>query len=102
MRGTGCCVLWLILAAAPTAPAAAPPAADAARPEAEAGLALRSSRIESAAQTGGRFALRARLAPQAHGGELREGGDFVLLGRLSKAAVDCDGDSLFRDGFEGN
>lgn len=66
-------------------------------------LALRAAQLERAPEGTGRFQVRARLAREATAGELREGREFVLLGRLAKAgAAACGSHTLFRDGFEGS
>jgi hypothetical protein len=55
----------------------------------------------ASASTSGRYTLRARLAPEASAGELREGANFTLIGRFAKGAVICSaGDAIFRNGFE--
>lgn len=82
----------------------APPScsADAAQ-GAPSGLRLRSEPvIEAAPQRGQRFSVRARFAPVPSAGELREGPNFTLIGRLAKGAASCDFSAVFSDGFEGN
>lgn len=74
--------------------------------EADAGadlsrLRLVSSHTEPAPQQSGRYSLRARFQREEREGELREGGDFVLIGRIAKAGASCDANALFRNGFEG-
>jgi hypothetical protein len=65
-------------------------------------FALRQAQLERDAVGAGRFRVKARLAPVETPGERRERGDFVLIGRLSKAgAAACGSDTLFRNGFEG-
>ena len=64
------------------------------------GLRLKQSQVEPR-QSSGRYTVRARFAADAPGGELREGGDFVLIGRLAKGGVVCTPtDAVFGDGFE--
>jgi hypothetical protein len=66
------------------------------------GLRLKASSVEPS-QSSGRYTMRARFAAEEKGGELREGGDFVLIGRIAKGGVVCTPtDTLFRDGFEGS
>ena len=62
---------------------------------------LERSIVEPAAQEGGRYRVRARIAPAEQAGELREGDNFVLIGRIApKAASGCSTSTLFRNGFE--
>jgi hypothetical protein len=94
-------LLATLLLAGPLVAAAAPPPAAVETPVPR--LALRSAQLERAAQGEGRFAIKARLAPAESAGELREGGDFVLIGRLQKAgAAACGSGTVFKNGFEGN
>ena len=46
--------------------------------------------------------MKARFAREESAGELREGGDFVLIGRFAKTGVSCDFTEIFSNGFEGN
>jgi hypothetical protein len=63
---------------------------------------LKQTRVEAAPPRSGRYTLRARLAPAESAGELRDGGDFTLIGRFAKAAANCGigGAAIFRDGFD--
>ena len=72
-------------------------------PARESRLRLRETRLDTAPEHGGRYTVRGRISPVASAGELREGDNFVLIGRFAKAGVGCGpaGDSIFRDGFEG-
>lgn len=63
-------------------------------------LRLVSYSIDTAQQESVRFSVRARFQREAIAGELREGGDFNLIGRFAKAGVGCDADTVFRNGFE--
>ena len=66
------------------------------------GARYRLLRVEGDRSASGRFTVRARLAPRATAGELREGGSFSLIGRLAKGNAICAiGGALLRDGFEG-
>lgn len=83
----------LVLAADPVSNA------EAANPSSR--LRLVSSTTQAAPQQSGRYSLRARFAPAESAGELREGGDFTLIGRFAKGAVICSSDgAVFRNGFE--
>jgi hypothetical protein len=91
-------MLGLTAAAGSAAEAPSPSAADA-----PARLSLKHvPRIEAAPQQGGRYSLKARFAREESAGELREGGDFVLIGRFAKTGVSCDFTEIFSNGFEGN
>lgn len=68
---------------------------------ASAQLRLVTSHTEPAPQQSGRYSLRARFQREESAGELREGGEFELLGRFTKAGASCDANTLFRNGFEG-
>lgn len=57
-------------------------------------------RIESALQQSGRYTLTARFAREESAGDLREGGDFALIGRFAKTGVSCDAGAIFSNGFE--
>jgi hypothetical protein len=63
-------------------------------------LRLKQAQIEPKPSSG-RYTVRARFAAEEAGGELREGGDFVLIGRIAKGGVVCTPlDAIFDDGFE--
>ena len=63
-------------------------------------LRLKQSQVQPR-QSSGRYTVRARFAAEEPGGELREGGDFVLIGRIAKGGVVCaPTDAVFGDGFE--
>lgn len=73
--------------------------AEAVKPS-DSGLRLKPSSIEPR-QSSGRYTMHARFAEEEKAGELREGGDFVLIGRIAKGGVACNPtDSIFRNGFE--
>ena len=64
---------------------------------------LKSSTLAAAPLQAGRYSLRARFAPAESAGELREGNNYTLIGRLAKGGVNCGiGGPIFSDGFEGN
>lgn len=66
-------------------------------------LSLKSSpRIEAAPQHGGRFTLKARIAREEKAGELRQGDQFTLIGRIGLLGESCDFSVLFSNGFEGS
>ena len=100
----GCLALLLLAptltrAGEPATSAEATAAASAATPR----FTLKSSSTEAAPQQSGRYSLRARFAPVASAGELREGENFTLIGRFAKTVVGCGTGGLpFSDGFEGN
>jgi hypothetical protein len=90
----------LLLLAGMSCPA---PAQAADEPARGSRFSLRDARIEAAPERAGRYSVRGRIAPVASAGELREGENFVLIGRFAKAGVGCgaDGGLIFRNGFEG-
>lgn len=63
-------------------------------------LSLKSTRIEPALEHAGRYTLSGRFAAAESVGELREGGHFVLIGRIAKGGVSCDAGTIFSNGFE--
>lgn len=76
-------------------------ASDNTPPNAPPRLALKQApRIESALQQSGRYTLTARFAREESAGELREGGDFALIGRFAKTGLSCDAGAIFSNGFE--
>jgi hypothetical protein len=76
--------------------------ADAAPPApAPSRYTLKQATVEPAPQRTGRYALRGRFAKAESAGELREGENFVLIGRFAKAGVGCSVGRIFQNGFEG-
>lgn len=63
-------------------------------------LSLKSARIEPAPAHAGRYTISGRFAAAESAGELREGGDFVLIGRFAKGNINCDAGTIFLNGFE--
>jgi len=63
-------------------------------------LRLVSCATEPTPQPSGRHSLRARFQREERVGELREGGEFALIGRFAKAGVGCDANTIFRNGIE--
>lgn len=98
MRRVALATALLLIAAAPVAAAQSRTQQAAQRPE----LRLAAQQVEPAAQSAGRFRLRARFAPAESAGELREAKDLHLIGRFAKAGASCDASFVFRNGFEGN
>jgi hypothetical protein len=89
----------LVFAAEPAASVRAPSDVNAGAPR----FTLKSSSTDAAPQQSGRYSLRARFAPAESAGELREGGNFSLIGRFAKGSVSCGpGGVIFSNGFEGN
>jgi hypothetical protein len=98
------CIPGFVLAASmlcSTPALAADPVSSAEAASPPSRLLLVSSTTQAAPQQSGRYSLRARFAPAESAGELREGGDFTLIGRFAKGAVICSStDAIFRNGFE--
>lgn len=93
----------LPLLLAPMFALAAEPAPTAETNAAAPRFTLKSSSTDVAPQQSGRYTLRARFAPVESAGELREGGNFSLIGRFAKGSVSCGiGGVIFSNGFEGN
>ncbi len=83
----------LLLLAATPATAQSPPST----------LSLKSPpNIETAPQQNGSFTLKARLAREEKSGELRQGKQFTLIGRIGLLGEDCNVATLFSNGFEGD
>lgn len=71
--------------------------ADAATPR----LKLRATTLERMPERNGRYGIQGRFDRSQDAGELREAGEFALIGRFAKAGVGCNADTVFRNGFEG-